>query len=269
MGWIGKIIGGTVGFMFGGPLGMIAGAVFGNVFDHAPRQGSNARASFGQQSNSGSPFTSGNAANSQQQAQMVFFVGAFSMLAGIASADGDISIAERMKVEEFIRKDLRLDPQSSAIAMKVFETAGSSSGSFDQFAAQFYDNFKHNRQMMELMIDIFYRVSYADGRLSTAEESLIDQAGRTFQVNRERMSTIKQQYGTGKAAGSTRSFAVLGLEPSASNDEIKRSYRKLVSEYHPDKISSKGLPEEFIVFASDKFREIQAAYEELRVSRNL
>ena len=268
MGWIGKIIGGTVGFMFGGPLGMIAGAVFGNVFDHAPRQGGNARATFGQQSNTGSPFTSGNAASSQQQAQMVFFVGAFSMLARIATADGNISIAERKKIEEFIGKDLRLDPQSSAIAMKVFETAGASSGSFDQFATQFYDNFKHNRQMMELMIDIFYRVSYADGRLSAAEESLIDRAGRIFQVSRERMSTIKQQYGTGKAAGSSRSFAVLGLESTATNDDIKKSYRKLVSEYHPDKISSKGLPEEFLVFASDKFREIQAAYEELRTSRS-
>jgi len=268
MGWIGKIIGGTVGFMFGGPLGMIAGAVFGNVFDHAPRQGSNVRAAFGQKSNTGSPFTAGNEANSQQQAQMVFFVGAFSMLAGIASADGDISIAERKKVEEFIRKDLRLDPQSSAIAMKVFETARASTGLFDQFATQFYDNFRLNRQMMELMIDIFYRVSYADGRLSADEESLINQAGRIFQVSRERMSTIKHQYGTGKAAGSSRSFAILGLEPTATNDDIKKTYRRLVSEYHPDKISSKGLPEEFIVFASDKFREIQAAYEDLRTSRN-
>ncbi len=268
MGWIGKIIGGTVGFMFGGPLGMIAGAVFGNVFDHVPRQTGSDRAAFGQQAHDGNPFTSGNSASSQQQAQMVFFVGAFSMLAGIASVDGDISIAERKKVEEFIRKDLRLDPQSSAVAMKVFETAGSSSGSFDQFATQFYDNFKHNRQMMELMIDIFYRVSYADGRLTAAEESLINLAGRIFQVSSVKMATIKQQYGTGNVAGSARSFAVLGLEPTATNDDIKKSYRKLVSEYHPDKISSKGLPEEFIVFAADKFREIQAAYEELRVSRS-
>ncbi|MCK5156194.1 MAG: co-chaperone DjlA [Spirochaetales bacterium] len=260
MGWIGKIIGGTVGFMLGGPLGMIAGAVFGNVFDHAPQQTSGVKAAFGQQSKT---------AGSQEQAQMVFFVGAFSMLAGIASADGTISYAERKKVEEFIRKDLKLDPQSSTIAMQVFETAGSSSGSFSQFATQFYDSFKYNRQMLDLMIDIFYRVSYADGRMSAAEETLINLAGRIFQINQEKMRTIKQQYGTGNAAGSARAFAVLGVTANASNDEIKKSYRKLVSEYHPDKISSKGLPEEFVTFASDKFREIQAAYEELRVSRSL
>ncbi len=279
MGWIGKIIGGTVGFMLGGPLGMIAGAVFGNVFDKAPLQGSDAdgegfsrgqqgQRRFGYQTG-GSPFSS--QGGSREQAQMVFFVGAFSMLARIASVDGVINTAERKKVEEFIRRDLRLDPQSSAIAIQVFETAVNSQGSFEQFAVQFYESFRMNHQMLELMIDIFYRVSYADGQISRAEEALIDRAGEIFRFTRDHMDSIRRRYGTAVSGsgGMSRSFAVLGLKPDASEDEIKKAYRKLVSEYHPDKIASKGLPEEFEKFAAEKFREIQAAYDELRVMKGL
>ena len=56
---------------------------------------------------------------------------------------------------------------------------------------------------------------------------------------------------------------------TASDDEIKRQYRKLVKEYHPDTIASKGLPEEFTKFANDKFREIQGAYDAIKQERRL
>ncbi len=271
MGWIGKIIGGTVGFVLGGPLGMIAGAVFGNVFDKAPLQGES-RTGSEQSGQTRFGYWSGQqTAQSQEQAQMVFFVGAFSMLARLASVDGGVSAAERNKVEEFITRDLRLDPQSSAVALQIFETASRSGGSFEQFAVQFYDSFRMNRQMLELMIDIFYRVSFADGRITAKEEALINRAGEIFRFTRDQMDAVRRRYGSSSAAGGglSRAYAVLGLKPDAENDEIKRAYRKLVSEYHPDKIASKGLPDEFTKFAADKFREIQSAYDELKSARNL
>ncbi|HJO62430.1 MAG TPA: DnaJ domain-containing protein, partial [Desulfobacterales bacterium] len=59
----------------------------------------------------------------------------------------------------------------------------------------------------------------------------------------------------------------LKSKSSDSNDQIKKHYRKLVLEYHPDTIASKGLPEEFMKFANDKFREIQEAYEVIKKER--
>ena len=59
-------------------------------------------------------------------------------------------------------------------------------------------------------------------------------------------------------------YAVLGLKNDADMGEVKKAYRKLVSEYHPDKIVSKGLPEDFIKFAEEKFREINQAYEAIQ-----
>lgn len=250
MGWFGKIVGGTFGFVFGGPLGMIAGAAFGHLYDASSQQGYTSQRITG-----------------QEQIQMMFFVASFSMLAKIATADGAVSAAEQRKVEEFIDKDLRLQGKSRQAALQIFQTAQHNAGTFDQFAQQFYQMFHANTQMLELMIDILYRVSYADGQMSQAERQMIHRAGRTFGFSAAGMETIESRY---RAKGSSESsYAVLGLSPQASNEEVKRSYRKLVSEYHPDKIASKGLPEEFIKFAHEKFREIQEAYEDIRKARGI
>ncbi len=263
MGWLGKVIGGTFGFMLGGPLGLIAGAAFGHLFDASEQETSRNQQSF---------WYTGNAQNQsrigpQEQAQMVFFVAAFSMLAKIATADGAVTDAERRKVQEFIDQDLHLQGQEKEAALRIFETAQRSDDTFEQFATQFYDVFKNNGQMLNLMTDILYRVSYADGALSPAEDRLIRRAGKLFHFSEDRLETARRRYGPHD--GSSHSYSVLGITPSASNDEVKKAYRKMVNEYHPDKIASKGLPSEFIKFANEKFREIRTAYEDIRKARGI
>jgi DnaJ like chaperone protein len=61
---------------------------------------------------------------------------------------------------------------------------------------------------------------------------------------------------------------VLNCTPASTNEEIKSNYRKLIKEFHPDTIVSKGLPEEFIDFAEKRFREIHESYEKIRQERN-
>jgi len=58
-------------------------------------------------------------------------------------------------------------------------------------------------------------------------------------------------------------YAVLGLKSDATDDEVKKAYRKLIMEYHPDQISNKGLNDEIKEFATKRFREVQEAYEEI------
>jgi len=276
--WIGKIIGGTVGLFIGGPLGMIAGAAFGHMIDSsADAQGGAGRQrriwddqQQGFYGGSGGPFSSdgsgmSSAYSRQQQSQMVFFVGAFSMLAKVASADGSATQAERRKVEEFILQDLRLRGQSRDAAMRIFETALRERGSFQEFAQQYYQQFRGEPQMLQLMIDIMYRVALADGRMSSQEDKLISEAARIFHLSDSIVDMIRKRYMKG---ASGKAYAVLGVSQSADNEEIKKAYRKLVNDYHPDKIASKGLPDEFIKFAEEKFREVQSAYEEIRKERN-
>ncbi|UCE81915.1 MAG: TerB family tellurite resistance protein [Deltaproteobacteria bacterium] len=250
MGWFGKIVGGTLGFAIGGPLGAIAGAALGHTFDVSRVQyyeDETPRLSY------------------QEQAQMTFFVGAFSMLAKLSRADGRISPEEIRAVSDFMKHDLNLSPETEMFATQVFNNAIDSPNSFQDFATQFYYQFQHQPQLLDLMMDILLRVSVADGTLSESEERLINSAAKIFKFSEKRYKEVKSRY----APDFEKYYAILDTDSSASDEEIKKKYRKLAKEYHPDTIASKGLPEEFTNFAHEKFREIQEAYEFVKQKRGM
>jgi len=118
---------------------------------------------------------------------------------------------------------------------------------------------------MRLPIDILLRVSVADGTLNPGEEKLILSAVRIFNFNDEKYRKLKSKY----IKEFDRYYSILGCDRNDSDEDIKKHYRKLVSDYHPDKIASKGLPEEFTKFANDKFREIQEAYEVIKKEKGI
>jgi DnaJ like chaperone protein len=149
--------------------------------------------------------------------------------------------------------------------MNIFHTALESPGSFEDFATQFYAQFQMQPQLLEVMVDILLRVSIADGALTATEEKLILKAVKAFHFSDKRYQTLKSKY----VRDINKYYATLGTDATASNEEIKKQYRKLVQEYHPDKIASKGLPEEFTRFAETKFREIQEAYDTIKKERHL
>lgn len=250
MGIAGKIVGGTIGFALGGPLGAIAGAVFGHAFDSSTTD---------LQDNQSQYFSN------IEATQLAFFVSAFSMLAKLTRVDGRVSHEEMDAIEGFATRDLHLSNEDKQVAYNIFRTALESPAGFDDFALQFYQHFQNQPRLIEMMIDILLRVSVADSDLNSSEERLILNAVRIFGLSRQRYEQLRAAH-----AGSDRSgYAVLGCEPGDSDDVIKRRYRKLVQDYHPDKIAGKGLPEEFNQLAHDKFREIQNAYETIKKERNL
>ncbi len=250
MGWMGKLVGGTIGFALGGPLGAILGGAFGHAFD----TGADLDTAVKRQRLS-----------TIEQDQLTFFVAAFSMLAKLSQADGQVTPEEINSVEGFMQDDLRLDSGSRNAAANIFRTALAAPGTFDDFARQFYGHFHHQPQLQELMIDILLRVAVSDGSMSQAEETLILSAVNTFGFSAERYRQLKSKY----ALTVDKDYAVLGCDPQDSDDQIKRCYRQRVQEYHPDKIAAKGLPDEFTRFAQDKFREIQSAWERIKDARGI
>jgi DnaJ like chaperone protein len=250
MGWLGKIVGGALGFAVGGPIGAVAGATFGHAFDLNEKQ---------------YLVTEGAELSGNEQSQLTFFVASFSMLAKLAKVDGRISEEEIASVQQFMVTDLNLNPDGQRIAIHIFQAANSSPEPFENFASQFYGRFRNNPQMLELMIDILLRVSLADGMLNDREEKLILEAVRIFNFHENAYIKLKAKY----IEDNEKYYSVLGCERGDSDDVVKKQYRKLVRDYHPDTIASKGLPEEFTKFANDKFREIQEAYEGIKKERGL
>ena len=243
MGWLGKIIGGTLGFFLGGPLGLIAGAVFGHMIDKSSEfEESNDSQDYQRTQNDGSNYSQNDYSRrfffntGYGRSQMVFFVGAFSMLAKLASADGTVSENAKRKVSEFMVNDLHLAGQSYYNAVNIFNNALEQNITFESLADQFYSNFRNSPSILQLMIDIFYRVANADGVVSKNEERLIEYAARRFQIPQSVLDSIKLRYGVSSTP--SKAYAVLGLTESATETEIKKAYRKLILEFHPDTVAA-------------------------------
>ena len=278
MGILGTIIGGTIGLFLGGPLGAIAGAAFGSVLTGGMKRFTESTGEYNRDRFSG---LYGSRMNSSQHSQMTFFVGAFSMLAKLAAVDGVISQKERNKVEEFMDRDLKLDPATKQSAFRIFDTAVNAQQTFYQFANQFYREFRNQPRILELMIDIMCRVAHEDSGISADEETLIIDAVHIFRLSDSVYSAAKTRHtGTGYSGSSSRSsgpgsdslrdaYSILGCSPGDSDEKLKRSYRKLVTEYHPDRISAQGLPEEFQKIAEARFIEIQNAWDLIKKERSL
>lgn len=252
MTWLGKVVGGTIGFALGGPIGAIAGVAFGHMFDGQEGQRPSAPSE-------SSPMSRG------ETSQMVFFTACFSMLGKLVKADGSPTDSELASIRQFMTADLQLNDQSRRAAEEIFQASLTSPQPFDGFARQFYDYFHDQPQLLELMMDILIRVSVADGRLHENEDRLIRSAAVVFRFSDERLRQLIARY----APQSDQYYQILGCSRTDSDDTVKTRYRKLVRDFHPDTIAGKGLPEEFVTFAHEKFREIQEAYEMVKKERGM
>ena len=272
MSWLGKMFGGAFGFLLGGPLGGILGAALGHQFD---------KGMDGFDESDGIPFEPG----SQRRVQMAFFTATFSIMGHLAKADGQISRAEIDLAETIIRNmDLSLEMRQTAI--RLFNEGKSPDFPLDDVLEQLRKECHRRTTLIRMFIEIQLQAALADGELNPIEDRLLQYICTRLQFSKfdyERLKAIfqAQQRFSGHARGQRGrparpqapkiedAYAVLDLRPSASDSEIKKAYRRLMSQNHPDKLVSKGLPEEMIRLANEKTQNIRKAYELIRKERGL
>lgn len=249
-----------MGMLMGGPVGALIGGALGHLLvdsmveevattQQQPRAGQARRPTF----------------TNQEQKQAVFFTSTFAMLGKMAKADGKVSQAEIRVVEAFMRDHLRLDAQSRMFAVNLFNRAKGDSYPFSQYASEFARHFHGDTNMRMVLFEILFEIAVADGGLNHHEEKLLEEAVRYLHVPRHLFDELKGRL----APIADPAYAVLGLTPEATDAEVKKAYRAKVVEFHPDKIVSKGLPEEFLKFAEEKFKEVNRAYETIKKARGL
>jgi len=249
MSWFGKIMGGGVGFMFGGPIGALVGLSLGHALvDDKVRM---------QRAETGSM-------TGLEQRQAVFFTATFAMLGKIAKADGNVCELEIRVVQKFMRERLNLDAVARQFAIGLFNEAKDNNTSFEEYARQFGQIFSHDPQLRMMFYELLFTVAMADGELHPAEDALLRAAPGHIGLHGNVYETIKRQF----VSDLSHHYAMLGLQDGANLAEVKKAYRKLASEYHPDMIVSKGLPNDFIEFAESKFRDINEAYESITKTKN-
>ena len=261
MSWIGKILGGGMGMLMGGPIGALLGGAIGHLFIDSQFEEIASTEQPGQQTGRRPSPTFSN----QEQKQAVFFASVFAMLGKMAKVDGKVSQTEIKVVEAFMRDHLRLNKQSRMFAVNIFNRAKNDPYPYIQYASEFARHFHDDTNMRMLLFEMLFQVAAADGVIHSAEEHLLRQTIRYLNISVHLFDELKARL----TPTADPAYAVLGVSPDASDDEVKKAFRAKVMEYHPDKIVSKGLPEEFLKFAEEKFKEVNEAYDRIKDARGL
>ncbi|MDX8409418.1 MAG: TerB family tellurite resistance protein [Mariprofundales bacterium] len=252
MSWIGAGIGAGIGAVIGGPIGAGIGGWLGNSIGNAFEQV--------QQNGTMSHFNM-----NKEEAQSVFFVALFSMLAKMAKADGRVDESEVALIKRLARTEFKMDEEDQKSAEVIFNNALEDQYTVYDYAKQ-YRQIAGSAQMCEMVYRLLFSVAYADGELHHDEDAILQEIPSHLGLGQSYYRLIKEEF-HGKTVDVEASYQVLGCKPSASDVEIKRAYHKLCKDYHPDTIASKGLPEGFTKYAEQQMHLMNDAYQTIKKQR--
>jgi len=249
MSWLGAGIGAGIGMAVGGPLGAAIGAWVGSSVSGSVSRG---RA---------------NAIGMQDQraAQTTFFVALFSMLAKMAKADGKVTSEEADVVNHFAKNMLNMDAEDRKAAKDIFRNALNDDYSIYDYADQ-YRQITQNHQMLEMIYRLLFSVAFSDKSLHPAEDAILKEIPAHLGLDGSFYQILMDEF-RGQSADLNACYEILGCTPESSDSEIKKAYRKLCMEYHPDKIAAKGLPDGFMKFAEQQMQQINESYNTIMDSR--
>ena len=235
-------IGGMIGFTIGGPIGGILGAIIGSKLSNGDQL----------------------KPTNNQKNQAAFFTALFACFAKIAKADGRVSRDEVDKVDDFIKSRFKFPPEQRAFAIDIFNHAKDDQNSFEDYASQLSALLSSNPSALIMFYELLFELSMADGRLDPEEERLLLQAVSIFKIDPDFMDINKKKFG----ANIADAYSILGVNQDMSFKEIKTAYQRKRKEFHPDTLLSKGLPEELLDKAKEKFIEIQGAFEQIEKQKD-
>ncbi|MFP4153604.1 MAG: TerB family tellurite resistance protein [Alkalispirochaeta sp.] len=275
MSWFGKLLGGTVGLFIGGPLGAIAGGAIGHhLFDKEGPGAGDFRPGagpFGGGATTGTrsgPF--GGTAPFEQRRSSVeerkaaYFLALFSLLGKLAKADGRVTREEGEMVVSFLDR-MGVRGEERQFAIRVFNEAKDSPYSAEEFAGQFAAMTAMQRDLRSSMVDMLFQIALADGEFHPQEERMISSIAGILGISAGEYNAFRARY----VETTDHAYSVLGLTRDADDETVKSTYRRLVQEYHPDRIISQGMPEEFVEYATKRFQEVQTAWDQIRKERGL
>jgi len=205
----------------------------------------------------------------------------FSTIAHINKADGRVTKKEIAATKALIER-LQLTDSEKRQAILFFQKGREPDFDLHGTLKEFATHCKPGYELQIMFMELLLETVVSDGKLSVGEDAILERVRTVLNIpinvfiamlrarEAERKSqpdSQKHRLAGNKRPSLSQSYAALGLKPEASAQEVKRAYRKLVSQYHPDKLSSQGLPDEIMDMAKRRVYEINTAYNKIKSSR--
>lgn len=253
-----RILGVLIGFYILGVLGIFLGYFIGSVIDRFRAYGSSGI----------NPFNT-------SRRQSVFLETVFILMGKLAKVDGRVSEVEVSHVEQFMLK-LGMNSDHRLKAIALFKRGASQNFDISHTINEFLSLCGNSNNLKQMLLVYLIIMGLSDGQLNSAEESLLKEiSGRLGYSESAFLQLLDMILNQAHFAnGQTMSvnaledaYKALGVTQNSSDQEIKRTYRKLMSQYHPDKLMGQGIPEEMISIATEQAKEVQIAYDLIKKYR--
>lgn len=245
---LGKWMLGGLGFAVGGPIGALIGVLIASAFEtNKVISGSNDQ-----------PRTS---SRQQRATQGDIRVSIIVLIACVIKADGRVLKAEVNSIKPFLVRNF--GEEGAKQALQLLKELLNKDINHVAVAQQIgmYVNYSTRLELVRLLLE----VAKSDGEINPQELSIIEQIAINMSVQQADFQSVLALYQRNK--DTNWAYTALEIQPSATDEEVKKAYRRMAMKYHPDKVANAG--EEIRQQATEKFRGVNEAYEHIKQQRGL
>jgi DnaJ like chaperone protein len=240
MGFFGKWIGGGLGFALGGPLGAVLGFLVGSMVDSTTVQ---------------QTYTT----SARQSTPGDFGMSLLVLIAALMKADGKVMKSELDYVKRFFIQ--QFGEASAKEALIMLRDILKQNIPVRDVCVQISQNMDYSSRLQ--LLHLLFNIAVADGKVNTSELDAIEKMAGYLGIASSDFMSIRNMF----VPETDSSYKILEIEPSATDDEVKKAYRRMAMKYHPDKVGHLG--EEFRKSADEKFKKVNEAYEKIKKERNM
>ena len=241
MGRLGKWIGGGLGFVMGGPLGAVLGFLVGSMVDNTTIQTS---------TYTGTP---------QNTAQGDFGMSLLVLVAAMMKADNKVVKSELDYVRQFFVRQFGQSAAGEALVM--LKDILKQDIPVRDVCLQISRNMDYSSRLQ--LLHLLFNISIADGTINSLETEAIEKMSGYLGIASSDFVSIRNMF----VPETDSSYKILEIEHAATDDEVRKAYRRMAMKYHPDKVSHLG--EEFRKTADEKFKNVNEAYKKIKKERNM